>query len=199
MLLVGSIPACTGKPGRRRTLLPRQRVYPRVYGETYRPKSSAFSPLGLSPRVRGNLAGAAQDHGDEGSIPACTGKPMPSGSTPPRGWVYPRVYGETGRPWRLERYREGLSPRVRGNPEVASALHWVCGSIPACTGKPRSPGPSRTPPGVYPRVYGETTGSPEYLRLLEGLSPRVRGNLRTATGHAWGEGSIPACTGKPAT
>ena len=30
----------------------------------------------------------------------------------------------------------GLSPRVRGNPEILAGQGWYAGSIPACAGEP---------------------------------------------------------------
>ncbi len=91
----------------------------------------------------------------------------------------------------------GLSPRVRGNPDVVVPVLEVARSIPACTGKPcLSPARSHQAE-VYPRVYGETvlphTRMPEHT----GLSPRVRGNLVLPDRGAVHKGSIPACTGKP--
>ena len=50
---------------------------------------------------------------------------------------------------------------------------------------------------VYPRVYGETGDYEQDIRLLMGLSPRVRGNLTLHTNASSAKGSIPACTGKP--
>ena len=56
-------------------------------------------------------------------------------------------------------YEFGLSPRVRGNPSENQACLLVSGSIPACTGKPLWPSAGQSAGRVYPRVYGETTGS----------------------------------------
>ena len=53
-LYKGSIPACTGEPGRPSKIVNKIWVYPRVYGGT---QERVFVPnpeLGLSPRVRGN-------------------------------------------------------------------------------------------------------------------------------------------------
>ena len=50
---------------------------------------------------------------------------------------------------------------------------------------------------VYPRVCGETETDSQQMKYLEGLSPRVRGNLAVALLELDGRGSIPACAGKP--
>ena len=92
----------------------------------------------------------------------------------------------------------GLSPHVRGNPAALRAPRSALGSIPACTGKPRSPAPARCRPGVYPRMYGETGASSQSREVGVGLSPHVRGNHSCSTSGAAVTGSIPACTGKPA-
>ena len=86
------------------------------------------------------------------------------------------MYGETPSICGLTLDTRGLSPRVRGNLAALTADSTVCGSIPACTGKPEASMVVLKLVGVYPRVYGET----EAMTLIEtgamGLSPRVRGN-----------------------
>ena len=53
--VIGSIPACTGKPESCRRTVRSPRVYPRMYGET-EPMTWRENPVtGLSPHVRGNL------------------------------------------------------------------------------------------------------------------------------------------------
>ena len=51
---VGSIPALTGKPGRRQLLAIASTVYPRAYGETTHKFVKGDIDTGLSPRLRGN-------------------------------------------------------------------------------------------------------------------------------------------------
>ena len=172
---------------------------------------------GLSPRVRGNLAGVAEEVAVQGSIPACAGEPPWMRRRAMRCGVYPRVCGGT-------RYEPGdadvvlgLSPRVRGNPALADAVQSGAGSIPACAGEPRPGVPGYRAGRVYPRVCGGTWKIAPSLRLLEvyprvcggtgrrrrrrsapyGLSPRVRGNQSgSAPGAGW-QRSIPACAGEP--
>ena len=71
----GSIPACAGEPMPEQPLSPARRVYPRVCGGTIRGVSTPMSPMGLSPRVRGNLNGSDGRSYFRGSIPACAGEP----------------------------------------------------------------------------------------------------------------------------
>ena len=74
---VRSIPARAGEPhppARPRTS---GRVYPRACGGTCRRPRRSDSPPGLSPRVRGNLLGAAERRRLRGSIPARAGEPLP--------------------------------------------------------------------------------------------------------------------------
>ena len=151
-----SIPACTGKPPVAQPRGHRQRVYPRMYGETSIRTSQINPPKGLSPHVRGNH-GRPPNHGRAlWSIPACTGKPRAGAeSTGPRR-VYPRMYGETGGAAIFQAGVAGLSPHVRGNPSRLLRRFAPFRSIPACTGKPRR-GPARRPARrVYPCMYGET-------------------------------------------
>ena len=50
----------------------------------------------------------------------------------------------------------GLSPRVRGNPNLAAYRGGFFGSIPACAGEPGSKAMGKPFRGVYPRVCGGT-------------------------------------------
>ena len=50
---------------------------------------------------------------------------------------------------------------------------------------------------VYPRVCGGTAALATLFALLEGLSPRVRGNPATRLCRPAAERSIPACAGEP--
>ena len=109
------------------------------------------------------------------------------------------MYGET-RPCQRQRAgRRGLSPHVRGNPGMTFDATTRQRSIPACTGKPARRARASTEPGVYPRMYGEPPFDVLRFPFQVGLSPHVRGNLFGAPGAGKSLGSIPACTGKPAT
>ena len=171
-----SIPACTGKPDTGRWRGRVVQVYPRMYGETYRPGNVCRLWTGLSPHVRGNRCWPPPARRCAGSIPACTGKPMDGIHMSTTVRVYPRMYGETGsrRPGQIRNW--GLSPHVRGN-QVRGRTTWrTRGSIPACTGKPYAcvvPGAGWR---VYPRMYGETSPSHARPDSAAGLSPHVRGN-----------------------
>ena len=152
-----SIPACTGEPPCGPPPVPSAPVYPRVYGGTNVVITEAGTMTGLSPRVRGNPVIVSVNTESSGSIPACTGEPLdaiacrrhPSGSIPActgepgvlsRHYspppVYPRVYGGTAVPVTVTVPVDGLSPRVRGNPEVSRSKPIRQRSIPACTGEP---------------------------------------------------------------
>ena len=73
--LVGSIPACAGKPRSSKGTPRRSRVHPRVCGEAdNRPPPRPRFP-GPSPRVRGSRVPRDLRAARSGSIPACAGKP----------------------------------------------------------------------------------------------------------------------------
>ena len=168
-----------------------------MYGETAQQPLGPRAVEGLSPRVRGNRRRSGRDVRAGGSIPACTGKPSSSTNLRVYYWVYPRVYGETApSPSASVAYR-GLSPRVRGNLLQADDAVHRCGSIPACTGKPRTALRMAMSCKVYPRVYGETELPEATSGNPPGLSPRVRGNQGQQPNQKPSHGSIPACTGKP--
>ena len=87
--------------------------------------------------MRGNLLERSRGFDIPGSIPACAGKPLTGGKVDLLMKVYPRVCGETVIDPTAIRYRMGLSPRVRGNPLMTMIARRLCGSIPACAGKPK--------------------------------------------------------------
>ena len=91
----------------------------------------------------------------------------------------------------------GLSPRVRGNQRSTGGTYLSHGSIPACAGEPVSIVNTWGIHEVYPRVCGGTFLILEPLRVLAGLSPRVRGNHGVAVMGGIKGGSIPACAGEP--
>ncbi len=154
-------------------------------------------PLGLSPCVRGYQRFGKVAEDDCGSIPVCTGLPSPSTclSSVPR--VYPRVYGATLMYSSISLGLMGLSPCVRGYPRGVDHGAKLLGSIPVCTGLPRSTSASQTSGRVYPRVYGATSWSGRPCCPAGGLSPCVRGYLVDATHRCHLLGSIPVCTGLP--
>ncbi len=172
-------------------------VYPRVYGETWVNVVNELQTQGLSPRVRGNLHTGGRGQLCEGSIPACTGEPHPGFLQPADHRVYPRVYGGTTSIARPVVLGTGLSPRVRGNLVGKGPGRCRDGSIPACTGEPRTVAVHGLDGRVYPRVYGGTPNCRSAWPGWTGLSPRVRGNLRQQHQPDIYPGSIPACTGEP--
>ena len=92
---------------------------------------------------------------------------------------------------------KGLSPRVRGNRREECPEVPLYGSIPACAGEPFSLSAFQDDLPVYPRVCGGTPKSVQGSSPIQGLSPRVRGNL-PGTNNALLHGrSIPACAGEP--
>ena len=175
--LTGSIPACAGEPAPPPASLPRQRVYPRVCGGTLREMDDLAERQGLSPRVRGNPAGAAHQAATPRSIPACAGEPAACTASNSSRMVYPRVCGGTKFRLRRRLPGRGLSPRVRGNPVGDLVVSYRVGSIPACAGEPPTPSANTGQAAVYPRVCG-------------GTAQGYAGALVTVR-------SIPACAGEP--
>ena len=192
-----SIPACAGEPQSSIVSQGTGRVYPRVCGGTDHGNAAVKLNDGLSPRVRGNPGIADPERVNKGSIPACAGEPDLRIPLPGRMGVYPRVCGGTQWCYWCALTRQGLSPRVRGNPAIIRPDYGGRWSIPACAGEPAGqagPGPGGP---VYPRVCGGTVVREVPLGLQKGLSPRVRGNLLTECTCMAFLGSIPACAGEP--
>ena len=112
-----SIPARAGEPGQSQAYPRRRRVYPRACGGTHRHSLPTTRDLGLSPRVRGNRRYGGLNGRRNRSIPARAGEPRPCLNCYVVGQVYPRACGGTGRRMVEGRIDQGLSPRVRGNPQ----------------------------------------------------------------------------------
>ena len=112
-----------------------------------------------------------------GSIPACAGEPPEQVGQHPVIEVYPRVCGGTPGHFDAADNRQGLSPRVRGNPHQVQHHAISSRSIPACAGEPHSDS------------YADAGD--------KGLSPRVRGNLAALPLARYQMRSIPACAGEP--
>ncbi len=152
---------------------------------------------GLSPRVRGNQWSGRAVRRVSGSIPACAGEPE-NPPDPSGGFrVYPRVCGGTlvaSIRWQLA---GGLSPRVRGNHSAPRSRAVAIRSIPACAGEPEHWHTRHCRPPVYPRVCGGTDTWRKWSTSYYGLSPRVRGNLRSRYQRQSLYRSIPACAGEP--
>ena len=193
----GSIPACAGEPCATRTPTSQTSVYPRVCGGTVRELVQDIGGEGLSPRVRGNHPVDPARCLRTRSIPACAGEPGRLRVNHFFLSVYPRVCGGTGLGGAVDVARSGLSPRVRGNPNVT--LFWLMGllSIPACAGEPSACLPLSRPLAVYPRVCGGTHTLADSGLGASGLSPRVRGNPIRVRGSPSYSRSIPACAGEP--
>ena len=195
--LTRSIPACAGEPQILGVKIKTLKVYPRVCGGTPSRRGDTLMPSGLSPRVRGNHWGQNCPPDDAGSIPACAGEPGCRQLCPRGGRVYPRVCGGTQLGRRASPAPVGLSPRVRGNPNIPYIPPALNGSIPACAGEPRGVAPKENGYAVYPRVCGGTRQARLAAHKPGGLSPRVRGNPKILARLGGPIGSIPACAGEP--
>ena len=195
--LLGSIPACAGKPYRPRLTTSYPRVHPRVCGEARYHRNRRVPETGPSPRVRGSLLRLGEVHPGVGSIPACAGKPELAEAIRGTGWVHPRVCGEAQSSASIGQPPPGPSPRVRGSPGLSTTASAGRGSIPACAGKPGAQSAVPRVGTVHPRVCGEAASWPQSTSSWMGPSPRVRGSPRPChVGHVE-QGSIPACAGKP--
>ncbi len=91
----------------------------------------------------------------------------------------------------------GLSPPVRGNPDLVPGNSGPDGSIPARAGEPRPSSPSPPATSVYPRPCGGTVAPTSIPMSLDGLSPPVRGNRAYDLGLCGLPRSIPARAGEP--
>ena len=192
-----SIPARAGEPSLMRTIETNCGVYPRACGGTS-PLGASMKPgIGLSPRVRGNPCSWIPEIPTFRSIPARAGEPGATRRTCADGWVYPRACGGTVPSSIQSTIPFGLSPRVRGNRKSGAAPITRDGSIPARAGEPACSKSANSGRKVYPRACGGTEDLANKSPEEAGLSPRVRGNLRSQCRSHDGSGSIPARAGEP--
>ena len=132
-----------------------------------------------------------------GSIPACAGGPWSWSLASAHYGVYPRVCGGTVMVTPSSDRLFGLSPRVRGDPTVVPSGGSTARSIPACAGGPNRTASTCHVTTVYPRVCGGTQIGRIVQERMDGLSPRVRGDLEVRGRCRICGGSIPACAGGP--
>ena len=131
------VSASAGEPEQLRVRRGLHGVYPRECGGTVQRLGLGTSPLGLSPRVRGNLRTSSNGEQMQRSIPASAGEPpvgalrfttngvYPASAGEPAAAekaaaaaaaaVYPRECGGTTASIVINNNYTGLSPRVRGN------------------------------------------------------------------------------------
>ena len=131
-----SIPARAGEPRIPSRPVCPNGVYPRACGGTAVRSSAPVCPWGLSPRVRGNRSVAASKPLHHGSIPARAGEPQFCTLRQSSSTVYPRACGGTNARFLFPQEGDGLSPRVRGNPQTEAAWLEQERSIPARAGEP---------------------------------------------------------------
>ena len=172
----GSIPAPAGEPLGQEVGPCRYAVYPRACGGTLRVSIVPAQMAGLSPRLRGNRWRPPRPCRRRGSIPAPAGEPGEPINLGEQHAVYPRACGGTpgGRTARVG--PQGLSPRLRGNPNDARIRGDRRGSIPAPAGEPGATSGHGTRGTVYPRACGGTSMRSSPVKSMLGLSPRLRGN-----------------------
>ena len=154
-----------------------------------------------------------------GSIPAPAGEPQALPNRPRRPPVYPRACGEPpqmpcersvarvypracgGTPSRSTAccISLGLSPRLRGNLLIPSAINAVSRSIPAPAGEPPTARTTWATWRLYPRACGGTANAKPSPASSNGLSPRLRGNHDDGDRRESYSRSIPAPAGEPGT
>ena len=148
--------------------------------------------------MRGSRVGQDLGGAGVGSIPAGAGEPHPGVHVDWRDGVYPRGCGGAPSTAAVSTATKGLSPRVRGSPEMSPNVELPSGSIPAGAGEPHSDVRGDGLDRVYPRGCGGASSMTAEGRMLRGLSPRVRGSHVPSDVRRRRAGSIPAGAGEPA-
>ena len=172
-------------------------VYPRACGGTELTPDDPLPVAGLSPRLRGNPGIYGPSYHPIGSIPALAGEPLSAALAAAVGTVYPRACGGTDYTCYCSPQKNGLSPRLRGNPTKYPTAQVRQRSIPALAGEPAKASQVYGTETVYPRACGGTPSWNEVRNAASGLSPRLRGNLIISHQPSYRMRSIPALAGEP--
>ena len=150
-------------------------VHPRACGEQGANTTSAPTPNGSSPRMRGTVAIWDRDLGQIRFIPAHAGNRRTATSTWSSRAVHPRACGEQVVNGIKARLDAGSSPRMRGTARDAIRSRSGFRFIPAHAGNRRDPPCRSFPRPVHPRACGEQASPGRSCRGPIGSSPRMRG------------------------
>ena len=132
---IGPIPAGAGETARRRIPCSAIWAYPRWCGGNVRTQGARRERSGLSPLVRGKLTTRRIYSPFFGPIPAGAGETGLSLDGYQRRGAYPRWCGGNEKSDCLNLFRLGLSPLVRGKPDIGHVGTVLKGPIPAGAGE----------------------------------------------------------------
>ena len=131
----GSIPACAGEAGPRRSRPRAHRVDPRMRGGGSSPAPAPRARRGRSPHARGRRFRVARGARELGSIPACAGEARIRRRRRGRERVDPRMRGGGSTDTRQGGDSAGRSPHARGRRGRGRDRNACPRSIPACAGE----------------------------------------------------------------
>ena len=193
----GPIPAKAGEPDKHQASRHLARAYPREGGGTMHMQRRGIIVTGLSPRRRGNLLPVIHDWLLGGPIPAKAGEPSLKKRLAGFRGAYPREGGGTIHSEAADAFRQGRSPRRRGNQPGQGRLYSYDGPIPAKAGEPSQQHGQFGLDWAYPREGGGTMWLEYVASESWGLSPRRRGNPKKPVIANFFYGPIPAKAGEP--
>ena len=170
--------------------------HPREYGENTATTLRPESPVGSSPRIRGESVEQRVQPHCWGIIPANTGRISRNSKHHGPAQDHPREYGENFHRARSRKPLMGSSPRIRGELVVFNEPCGACGIIPANTGRIRQCPVRRENHRDHPREYGENVVAVTDDDGDTGSSPRIRGESLPLPRRTHARGIIPANTGR---
>ena len=173
-------------------------AYPRACGATGEGLVAEVLAGGLPPRVRGNPRRDRLHPDGHRPTPARAGQPRSCPAQRRRSRAYPRACGATSYGPSSTRLCSGLPPRVRGNRPSGARRRAGSGPTPARAGQPMSLTSTEECRGAYPRACGATREMSFVTIVVEGLPPRVRGNLGGREAEVALHRPTPARAGQPA-
>ena len=157
------------------------------------------SPSGASPRARGNPRRRRSGGMADGCIPASAGESTTPARRSGRTRVHPRERGGIASRRPSDGEPQGASPRARGNRAGHVGELTRAGCIPASAGESTPGSNSRARSRVHPRERGGIALVSRRAAIIDGASPRARGNLQRRSRPLYSDGCIPASAGESTT
>ena len=132
---------------------------------------------GLSPALRGTLSFLWVEEHRVRFIPGSAGNASSDCAGVSLSTVYPRLCGERSPAVIAQRRKPGLSPALRGTPNMVGSLCSGLRFIPGSAGNALLITLVISPPPVYPRLCGERATYDVFGIREVGLSPALQGTL----------------------
>ena len=191
----GIIPAYAGNTLPRSRLVSAVWDHPRICGEHDGSNADALMHRGSSPHMRGTQIRAVLLLPHGGIIPAYAGNTRSRHRALLNDGDHPRICGEHFPQTRIDDFKQGSSPHMRGTRGGTQRARIPVGIIPAYAGNTPSRPHISAQSRDHPRICGEHCEYAHKWGVRKGSSPHMRGTLDVITQIFLAKGIIPAYAG----